>query len=448
MHLDHGTAKTMHKPVVAIVGRKNVGKSTLLNRIAGKRVSIVEDLPGTTRDRIMIDTLWSGRDFVLIDTGGLETGAEENVTGKVNTQIKAAISEADIIIFLVSARDGLLPDDEELADSLRRTGKTVILAANKIEDKRQEAVAAEFYRLGLGEPLPISGYHGYGIEDLLDRVVARLPETEITGIKASETIKVAIVGKPNVGKSTLLNTLVGEERVIVDTKPGTTRDAVDTFIDFNGRKMLLIDTAGIKRRGKIEAGVERFSVIRSQEAIERADITLMVIDASQPVSAQDTHIAGYVQKAAKGIVILANKWDLTKSVNWVEYIKYVKKEFRFVEYAPVLFISAKTGEGTDKIMPAVLEVYQERIKRLPTSMVNNIVQNAVAEHEPPRKTNRRLKVLYATQAEINPPTFIFSVNNASLIHFSYRRYLENRLRRSFGFNGTPIRLIFKTRSKS
>ena len=437
----------MSKPVVAIVGRKNVGKSTLLNRIAGKRISIVEDLPGTTRDRITVDATWSGRDFTLIDTGGMELDPSDKIDTAVNKQIQTAISEADILIFLVSARDGLLPDDHEIANRLRGVKKPVLLAVNKAEDLRQELSAAEFYRLGLGDPMAISAYHGRGVADLLDKLVEKFPESEAAGSESPE-IKIALVGKPNVGKSTLLNTLAGEERVIVDERPGTTRDAIDTLIDYNGQRVILIDTAGIKRQGRIEEGVERYSVLRSREAIERADIALLLIDASQPISAQDTHIAGFIQKAATGVLILANKWDLTKSNDRVEYIKYVKQEFNFIDYASVLFISAKSGEGTTEILPSVIEIYQERTKRLPTSMVNNIVLSAVAEHEPPRKQNRRLRILYATQAAVNPPTFVFSVNDPTLVHFSYERYLENRLRQSFGFKGTPIRMVFKPKSKT
>jgi GTPase len=437
----------MKKPIIAIIGRKNVGKSTLLNRIAGRRISIVEDLPGTTRDRISVDVTWQGRDFTLTDTGGVEFDAAAGISGEVNKQIQTAIDEADIIIFMVSTRDGLLPDDIELANRLRRTGKKIILTANKAEDTRQETTAAEFYRLGFEELIPISAYHGRGVAELLDRIIALLPEPQPADI-LPETIKVAIVGKPNVGKSTLLNTMAGEERSIVDSTPGTTRDAVDTVIEYQGKNVVLIDTAGIKRQGKVEVGIERYSVIRSREAIERADITLLIIDASQNITDQDTHIAGYVQEAATGIIIAANKWDLTNQINRVEYSKYVREQFRFVSYAPIIYISAKTGQEIDRIMPTVMEVYQERIKHLPTKMVNNTIQQAIAEHAPPQKAGKRLKILYVTQAEINPPTFVFSVNDASLVHFSYQRYLENRLRRAFGFTGTPIRMVFKPRSKS
>jgi len=437
----------MKKPLVAIVGRKNVGKSTLLNRIAGKRISIVEDLPGTTRDRIMVDVVWEDREFTVMDTGGMEFETTSNITEGINQQIDVAIETADLIIFMVNVREGLLPDDKELSNMLRRTGRSVILAANKADDNRQEFASSEFYELGLGEPFPISSYHGRGVAELLDKIVTLLPEIK-SPENVADTINVAIVGKPNVGKSTLLNVLVGEERTIVDSTPGTTRDAIDISIDFSGKKVVLIDTAGIKRQGKIGVGVERYSVIRSREAIERADIALLVIDGSQPVSAQDTHIAGYIQKAAKGVIIIANKRDLTNFEIGVEYNSYIREQFQFVPYAPILCISAKTGQGVKEIMPQVLEVYQERMKRLPTSIVNTVIQQATAAHSPSQKQGKRLKVLYATQAETNPPTFVFSVNNPSLVHFSYQRYLENKLRQSFGFSGTPIRLVFKARSES
>ena len=436
----------MAKPIVTIVGRQNVGKSTLLNRLAGRRISIVEDLPGTTRDRLMFDVNWQGREFTVIDTGGMETAPTTSIGREVNDQINEGIAVADLIVFLVDARAGLLPDDIEIANILRKTGRPVLLTANKAENERVEAEALEFHRLGLGEPMPISAYHGRGVADLLDKIISLLPEEKPEDAGSREMIKVAIVGKPNVGKSTLLNALVGEERVIVDDVPGTTRDAIDTEIEYEDRRILLIDTAGIKRRGKIEVGVEKYSVIRSIEAIERADIALLVLDTGVPVAAQDTHVGGYIQQAAKGIIIVANKWDLTYSVNKAQYIKYIRSEFKFFPYAPVLFTSAKTGEGIEEVLPEVIKVYQERMKRLSTSMVNNVVRQAVASHEPPQKVGKRLKILYATQAEVNPPTFVFSVNEAKLVHFTYQRYLENRLRDAFGFSGTPIRMIFRTRA--
>ena len=432
---------------MAIVGRQNVGKSTLLNRIAGKPIAIVEDLPGTTRDRIFADVSWQEVGFTIVDTGGLEPGPRSTISQEVMGQVETAIAEADAIIFLVDVRDGIIPSDLEVADMLRRSSKPIILVANKTDNAKFETGAVEFYQLGLGEPLSISAYHNRGIAELLDRIVALLPASPpITA--EPEAIKVAIVGRPNVGKSMLLNALLGGERAIVDDTPGTTRDAIDTLLDFNGQSVLLIDTAGIRRRGRLGTGVERYSAIRALRAIDRADIALLVLDATELVTAQDMHIAGYIQQATKGIVLIVNKWDLVADKNTTEYNKHIQRQLKFMPYATALYISAKFGQGVDKVMPEVYQVYQERLKRLPTNSVNSVVQQAAAAHTLPRSGNKRLKILYATQAEVNPPTFVFFVNDAELIHFSYRRYLENKLRQSFGFAGTPLRLIFRSRGES
>jgi GTP-binding protein len=437
----------MTKPVVAIVGRQNVGKSTLLNRLAGKRIAIVDDVPGTTRDRIMADVSLAGGDFTVVDTGGLEPSPGSAMAQVVNQQVEVATREADAIIFLTDVRDGVTPVDLEIADRLRKAGKPVVLAANKADNDRSEGGVVEFYELGLGEPVAISAYHDRGISELSERVGALLPPTPPTDA-GPEAIKVAIVGRPNVGKSTLLNALLGDERAIVDSAPGTTRDAIDTLVDFEGKSVLLIDTAGIKRRGRIGGGVGQYSVIRSLKAIERADIALLVLDAEQLVTAQDMHIAGYIQQAAKGIIIVVNKWDLVQGGDIASYDRYVKGQFRFMTYAPVLCVSAKLGRGVNKIMPQVVQISKERRRRLSTAQVNSVVQEAVASHGLPRKGNRQLKVLYATQAEVDPPTFVFFVNYPKLVHFSYQRYLENRLRRAFGFSGTPLRFVFKAREGS
>jgi len=436
----------MSKPVVAIIGRQNVGKSTLLNRVAGARVAIVEDLPWTTRDRVMAGASWQGHEFTIVDTGGLEIEPHSTIGQGVKQQVEAAIIEADVIIFLVDVRDGITPSDLEIVDMLRRVTKPVVLAANKADNEQMETQAAEFYQLGLGEPLAISAYHNRGVANLLDRVISLLPAAPPAEAEP-EIMKVAIVGRPNVGKSTLLNTLLGEERVIVDDTPGTTRDAIDTSIDFEGQNVLLIDTSGIKRRGRLGTGVGRYSVIRALRAIDRADVALLVLDATELVTAQDTHIAGYVQQAVKGIVLVINKWDITEDKDTAECDRYIRSQFKFIPYAPVLYISAKLGQGVDRIMPQVHQVYQERLKRLPTATVNSVIQQAVAAHSVPRKGNKQLKIRYATQAEVNPPTFVFFVNDAKLMHFSYRRYLENKLRHVFGFAGTPIRFVFKTRGE-
>ena len=434
----------MSKPVVAIVGRQNVGKSTLLNRLAGKPIAIVEDLPGTTRDRIFADVTWQGVGLTIVDTGGLELKPSSTIAQKVKEQVETAIDEADAIIFLVDVRDGVIPSDLEVADMLRQVSKPIILVANKADNAQLEAGAVEFYKLGLGEPMAISAYHGQHTAELLDKIISLLPA--LVPVEAEpEAMKVAIVGRPNVGKSTLLNAIVGKERAIVDEAPGTTRDAIDTLLDIDGRSVLLIDTAGIRRRGKLGVGVERYGVIRALRAIDRADIALLVIDASEMLSAQDMHIAGYIQQSAKGIVVVINKWDLAGNKSETEYNRYIRSQLKFMPYAPILYVSAKLGEGVNKVMPEASEVYQERLKRLPTATVNSVVQQAVASHVLPRTGTKQLKVLYATQAEVNPPTFVFFVNDAKLIHFSYQRYLENKLRQAFGFVGTPLRLVFKTR---
>jgi len=343
-------------------------------------------------------------------------------------------------------KDGLTRSDFEIADMLRRSSKPVMLVANKADNERLEMEAVEFYELGLGEPAVISSHHGRGVADLMDRIVELLPEPP-PAEPVVAGVKVAIVGRPNVGKSMLLNALVGNKRAIVDDIPGTTRDAVDTLFDFNGENVLLIDTAGIRRRGRVKAGVERYSVIRTLRAIDRADVVLLVLDATEAVTSQDTHVASYIQQAAKGMIIIANKWDLIENKDIAAWNRLIKSQFKFASYAPILYTSAKSGQGVERIMPQVNQVYQERLKRLSTAKVNSVVQQAVASHNRPRIRNKQLKVFYATQAETNPPTFVFFTNDTRLIHFSYRRYLENKLRDAFGFTGTPLRMVFKTRGE-
>ncbi|MFC2010434.1 ribosome biogenesis GTPase Der [Chloroflexota bacterium] len=434
-------------PIVAIIGRQNVGKSTLLNRLAGKRIAITEDLPGTTRDRILVTVSWQDTEFTIIDTGGLEIRPQSSIDQGVNEQVEAAIADADVIVFLVDIRDGVTAIDQEIADRLRQTSKPILLAVNKVDNSKLETGAVEFYELGLDEPVAISAHHGRGTTDLLDRITNWLPSLPPVKTKP-DTMGIAIIGRPNVGKSMLLNALLGEERALVDDTPGTTRDALDTSFDFQGQNVLLIDTAGIRRRGKLGAGVERYSVMRAMRAIARADIALLVIDASEPLTAQDAHIGGYIRQMAKGIVLIVNKWDLVEDKNTTEWNRYIRSQLKFMPYAPVVYTSAKFGQGVNKILPQACQVYQERLKRLPTAAVNSIIQQAIAAHNPPRKGNRRFKILYATQAEVNPPTFVFFVNDTKLMHFSYQRYLENKLRQSFGFAGTPLRLVFKTRGES
>jgi GTP-binding protein len=437
----------MSKPVVAIIGRQNVGKSTLLNRLAGKQIAIVEDLPGTTRDRILATVSWQGAEFTLVDTGGLELRPESSIAQEVREQVRVAIAEADVIIFIVDAKGGIVPADLEISDMLRRTEKPIVLVANKADNARLEAEAVEFYNLRLGEPLAVSAYHGRGITELLDKTASLLPA--LPPVEAEpEAMKLAIVGRPNVGKSTLLNAIVGEERAVVDAAPGTTRDAVDILLDIDGQSVLLIDTGGIRRPGRLGMGVERYSVIRALRAIDRADVVLLVLDATELVTAQDMHIAGYIQRAERGIVLVVNKWDLVAGQGTASHNGHIRRQLKFLSYAPVLYISAKLGQGVDKIIPQAHQVYQEGQKRLPTATVNNVVQQAVTAHNLPRSGSKRLKVLYATQAGVSPPTFVFFVNDARLVHFSYRRYLENKLREAFGFAGNPFRLVFKTRGES
>jgi len=437
----------MAKPIVAIVGRQNVGKSTLLNRLAGKQVAIVGNLPGTTRDRIFADVSWREASFTIVDTGGLEVSPRSAIAKGIKGQVEVAIAEADVILFLVDTGDGVVPSDLEIAEMLRTSSKPIVIVANKADNARLETEAVEFYQLGLGEPLAISAYHGRGTAELLDKVISLLPTPSAVGTEA-EIMKLAIVGRPNVGKSTLLNALLGEERAIVDVVPGTTHDAINTSLDFDGQNVILIDTAGIRRRGRWGKGVERYSVIRALRAIDEADIVLLVLDATELLTSQDEHIAGYIQQAAKGVVLVVNKWDLAVNKNIVECNRYIRSKLKFMSYAPVVYISAEFGEGTDKVMPQAFQVYQERLKRLSTAEVNSVIQQAVAAHTLPRKGSKQLKILYATQAEVNPPTFVFFVNDPKLIHFSYQHYLENKLRQSFGFAGTPFRLVFKTRGEA
>ena len=432
----------MSKPIVAIIGRQNVGKSTLLNRLAGKRISIVEDLPGTTRDRVFTDVSWNDKTFTLVDTGGLELGMRTEIDLGVKEQISQAMLEADAIIFMVDVKDGVMPADTEIADLVRRLKKPTLLVANKADNDKLETQAVEFYKLGLGEPFVISAYHGRSTAELIEKIISMLPEST-PSLDESDLMKVAIVGKPNVGKSMLLNAILGKERVIVSDVPGTTRDAIDTQLDFMGKHVLLIDTAGIKKRGQIETGIEQYSVIRSMRAIDRCDVALLVLDATEMFSAQDTHIAGYIQQAVKWIVIIVNKWDLVSGENQAIWAENTRKQFKFMAYAPVMFLSAKFGKGVGEVMPQAYQVYQERIKQIPAAELRGVIRDAIASHNLPRKGKMMLSVKSVTQTDINPPTFTFQVNSIKLVHFSYKRFLENKLRESFGFTGTPLRLEFK-----
>lgn len=450
----------MLKPVVALVGRPNVGKSTLFNRLAGERLAIVDDTPGTTRDRIFADSEWNGIPFTIVDTGGIDPShggrtplsiGSADFIEQIRVQAGVAIRDADVVLLLVDGETGPTPADQEVAQILRRSQKMVdgqptppvFLVVNKCESARTRQEAVAFYELGLGDPIAVSAIHGTDVGDLLDEVVKAFPHQseEIE----DESVKVAIVGKPNAGKSSLLNRLVGHERAIVSPIAGTTRDAVDTKIDFNGIEITLIDTAGIRRRGRIERGVEQYSVLRSFKAIERADVVLLMIDALEGISSQDAHIAGYILDEWKSCVVLVNKWDaLEKDTYTMEnYTQVVRRELNFMDYVPLLFISAKTGQRVDQVLTMALRVQEERLARLSTSKINDIIQKAVDYQPPPSHAGRQLKIYYGTQVRSDPPTFVLFVNDPTLLHFSYLRFLENRIRAEYGFLGTPIKLAAK-----
>jgi GTP-binding protein len=441
------------KPIVAIVGRPNVGKSTLFNRLIGERRAIVEDLPGTTRDRVYGTAEWGGVEFTVVDTAGLQDEQEilrstqAEILKHTREQAQSAIDEADVIVFMVDARTGITSGDYEVAELLRRTDKPTIVAANKADNVERRESAVEFYSLGLGEPIPISAFHGSGTGDLLDRIVEALPEFEEE--PETEGPNIAIVGRPNVGKSRLLNALLGQERAIVSDVPGTTRDTLDTQLVWAGQPLTLIDTAGIRRKGRIEEGIERFSVLRSMRAIDRSDVVLLVIDATESFTAQDLHIAGYVEEQKKGMVVVVNKWDLVEKgpSTMDEYRAKAREALDFMPYVPLTFISAKYGQRVHQVLEVALQVVEERNKRIPTAQLNKLLREAVARHQPPSKPGKWLKFYYATQADVAPPTFVFFCNDPLQVHFSYRRYLENQLREHFGFVGTPIKLIFRGREE-
>lgn len=438
----------MAKPLVAIVGRPNVGKSTLFNRLIGKRISIVEDTPGVTRDRIYGDAEWLEYKFTLIDTGGIEPASEDKIAIQMRRQAELAIETADVILFIVDGRDGMTSADREVGAMLQRCGKPVVLAVNKLDAPKYHEAIYEFYELGLGEPYIVSAGQGIGLGDLLDAVCASFPKADAS--EEDDRIEIAIVGKPNVGKSSLTNALLGEERVIVSDVPGTTRDAIDTPFEQNGRKYLLIDTAGIRRKRAIEdESIERYSVIRSLAAIRRADVVLFVCDASQGLSEQDVKIAGFVHEEGKPSVMIVNKWDLIEKDTHTmdKFKKDMSVDLAFMNYVPFLFISAKTGQRVHKILELCNEVYAQSTRRISTGTLNDVVNEAVSMSEPPTQNGRRLKLYYATQVAIQPPTFVLFVNDSTLVHFSYERYLENYFRKTFGFSGTPIRILFRNRTR-
>ena len=431
----------MTGPIVAIVGRTNVGKSTLLNRLAGRRIAVVADLPGTTRDRVFAVVSWQGRELTAVDTGGWQIKPQASLEQKVKQQVEAAIARADVIIFLVDAKDGASGADEEIADVLRATDKPVILAVNKVDSAKQANQVADFYRLGMGEPMAISAHHNLGIDDLMSAVLASLPPQPVGIIERGEG-KLAIVGRPNVGKSTLLNALLREERAIVNESPGTTRDALDAMIRWGDKEMLLVDTAGIKRRGRVNAGVDYYSLLRALQAINRCDVALLLIDAGEFITAQDMHIAGYIIEVGRGMVLVVNKWDLVPREQRQEFKRSLERRFRFASYTPIIYVSAKLRQRVNGILPLAWEIWQEREKRLLQSEVDELVKQAIGSYPPPRTGSRRLRIARAYQDESQPATFILQVNDPGLVHFSYQRYLQNRLRRGFGFRGVPLKLIF------
>jgi GTPase len=447
-----------NKPLVALVGRPNVGKSTLFNRIVGRRLAVVSEKAGTTRDRLYAEGEWGGQSFMLVDTGGIEvtegrhtdplSELSEQFLPAIRQQASVAIQDADIIVQVVDGQSGLTSADQEVANILRRSQKPVIVAANKLESSKLSDNAYEFYELALGEVFPVSALHGTGTGDLLDAIIEAIPPVDFD-VEEDDSIKIAILGKPNAGKSTLLNKLIGEERVIVSPIPGTTRDAIDSRLVRDGEEFTLIDTAGIRRRGKVEPGVEKYSVLRAIKALQRADVALMLIDAEQGITAQDTHIAGMISEERCGAVVLVNKWDLIEKDTYTlhEYEQHLRYALNFMPYVPIIFISAHTGQRVNKILDMVLTVNEARYQRISTADLNKLIRDVAVKHPPPSKGGIRVKFFYATQASVAPPTFVFFVNKPDWVHFTYQRFIENQLRELYPFVGTPIRMIFRARSE-
>lgn len=437
----------MSKPLVAVVGRPNVGKSTFFNKVVGRRVSIVEDTPGVTRDRIYAEAEWSGIHFALIDTGGIEPDSKDIILSQMRQQAELAMDTADVILFMADGKDGVTASDREVASMLMKTGKKVVLAVNKIDKAKLPDDFYDFYELGLGEPIPISAANMLNLGDLLDRIIESFPEG--AGEEEEETIKIAMIGKPNVGKSSLINRLLGENRVIVSPIAGTTRDSIDTPFEKDGEKYLLIDTAGIRRKSRVNENIEKFSVIRAIAAVERCDVCMLMIDAQEGITEQDKKIAGIAHEAGKGIVVVVNKWDLVeKETNTMDrFRKKIAQELTFMSYAPAVFISALTGQRVDHVISMAKYVAENRAMRVPTGQLNSLIADATMMKQPPSDKGKRLKIYYVTQVGVKPPLFSFKVNSRPLMHFSYARYLENKIRETFGFEGSSIKFVFREKGE-
>lgn len=436
----------MGKPIVAMVGRPNVGKSTLFNRLAGKRISIVEDTPGVTRDRVYAEAEWLNHNFTMIDTGGIEPERDDIIVKQMRRQANIAIETADVIIFIVDGKEGLTPADQEVASMLRKSKKPVVLVVNKIDSLKEEDNAWEFYNLGIGDPITISGAQGLGLGDMLDRVVEHFDDSYLEE-EEDEFIRIAMIGKPNVGKSSLINRLLGEDRVIVSNVPGTTRDAIDSYLETEEGKFILIDTAGLRRKSKVKEEIERYSVVRTYAAIERADVCILMIDAQEGITEQDEKIIGYAHEMRKAIMVVVNKWDLIEKDDKTldKYKKELQGKLKFLSYAPYVFISALTGQRTHKILSTAKMCYDNYSKRVSTGVLNDVINKAVLMKEPPIVGLKRMKIYYATQVATRPPKFVFFVNDSNASHFSYQRYLENQLRQSFDFEGTGIQIEYRER---
>lgn len=440
----------MSKPIVAVVGRPNVGKSTLFNIFANSRISIVEDTPGVTRDRLYATAEWLDHEFMMVDTGGIEIMNADAIAVSIRQQAQIAIKEADVILFVCDARTGITEEDADVARLLRRSKKPIVLAINKADSPKQEMNIFEFYNLGIGDPIPVSAVNHLGLGDLLDAVIAKFPEDKLSGVEEEEdVIKVSLIGRPNVGKSSIFNALVGQERSIVSNVAGTTRDAIDTEVVRNGQKYLFIDTAGMRRKGKIDEPIEKYSVMRSLRAVDRSDVVLMVFDAVEGITEQDKKICGYAHEAGKGLILVVNKWDLYEKDNTstLRYTEELRKELVFCQYAPVVFVSAVTKQRISRLPEVISFAAEQNAQRISTSILNQVIEDAIAINPTPSDHGKRLKILYVTQVKIKPPTFVVFVNEPEIMHFSYQRYLENKLREAFGFEGTPIQMIIRGKNE-